>query len=55
MKTRKKLKFRSRKNGAKCLPRLTGSRCPEFKISVIQMDDLYLTRIRASASSSEYL
>lgn len=55
MKTRKKRKFRSRKNGAKRLPRLTGSRCPEFKISAIQMDDLCLTRIRGGVSSSECL
>lgn len=42
MKARKKSKFRSRKNGAKYLPRLAGSRCPEFKISAIQTDDLCL-------------
>ena len=54
MKKRKKSKYRSRKNGAKSLPRLAGRRCPEFQISAIQMDDFCLTRIRDGVSSSEY-
>lgn len=52
MKARKKIKFRSRKNGAKCLPRLAGSRCPEFKLSAIQMDDLCLTCIQGTGYCS---
>lgn len=53
MKKKKMSELSRRKNGAKRLPRWVGRRCPEFKISAIQMDDLCLTRNRVSASSSE--